>query len=228
MRTPSLRTLSFPLVLAALACTVFAGLTAVMRSMERRALGNPAVREQLLADGRARPLAEVARTIARMQLVTAEVQTTVEANATHDHWRGIASATVEAPVRLLYGVDLSQVDSASIGFSPATSSYVVRIPPPRRIATEVCGGDEVFDVQVGWARLRSMAGEYYLGLARKSLYDRAREMALSPEDAAVVRRTTSEQVEQAVRKLTGKGASISVIIDDSLDSVTTAETAEGR
>jgi hypothetical protein len=213
MRRVSHRT-GFAVVLAALAGLVFLGLTAFMRSLERRALGNPAIREQLTADGRARPLAEVARTIAKLHLVTAEVHTTVATTIAHENWRGVAAANVQAPARLLYGVDVSKVDVRSIGFSPATSTYLVRIPPPMRIATEVCGGDEVFDVHVGWARLRSRAGEYYLGLARRDLYDRALEMTLSPEDARTVRETTRGQVEQAVRTLVGGAAAVTVEFDE--------------
>lgn len=204
----------FAALLAVLAAAVFLGLTAFMRSLERRALGQETIRDQMTLDGRARPLAEVARTIAKLQLVTAEVHTTVATNVSHENWRGLAAATVEAPARLLYGVDVSNVDTRSIGFSPATSAYLVRIPPPIRIATEVCGGDETFNVQVGWARLRSRAGEFYLGLARKDLYAKAQEMTLSADDARTVRETTRSQVEQAVRTLVGGAATVTVVFDE--------------
>jgi hypothetical protein len=206
--------LGFVVVLAALAAGVFVALTAFMRSLEKRALGNTAIRDQLTAEGRARPLADVARTIAKLQLVTAEVETRVATNVTHENWRGMASANVEAPARLLFGVDVSGVAVRSVGFSPATSADLVRIPPPMRIATEVCSGDETVSVQVGWARLRSRAGEYYLGLARKGLYERARDMTLSPADAQTVRETTRRQVEQAVRAMVGGAASVTVVFDE--------------
>lgn len=219
MRVPRSK-LGFAAVLAVLAVGVFAALTTFMRSLEQRALGNPAIRDQLMADGRVRPLADVAQTVAKLQLVTAEVQTTVATNITHENWRGMASATVEAPARLLFGVDVSGVDVRSVGFSPATSAYYVRVPPPTRIATEVCGGQEMVSVQVGWARLRTVAGEYYLGLARRGLYDRAREMTLSPEDALTVRETTRSQVEKAVRSLVGGAASVTVVFDEGPDAAT--------
>jgi len=222
MTNRTLKSLGFPLMLAALAFGVFGSLWVYMGTLERRALNSPAIRDQLLADGHIRPLAEVARTVAKMELVTAEVQTTVSTHIAHENWRGIATASVEAPARLLYGVDLSTVNVQDVGFSPATSAYIMRIPPPRRIATEVCGGDETFNVQVGWARLRSIAGEYYLGLARKSLYDRAREMMLSPEDARIVRETTMKQVEAAVRRLVGGSAPVTVLFDDRASAVAEA------
>lgn len=217
------KTLAFPFILAVLAIGVFGALWVSMREAERRALDNPAIRDQILADGRVRPLADVARTVARLQLVTSEVQTTVKTQMSNDSWRGLATATVEAPARILYGVDLTGVESRNIGFSPATTSYLVRIPPPRRISTEVCGDDETIKVQVGWARLRSRAGEYYLGLARKALYTKAREMTLSPEDVQKVRETTLTQVEKAVRQLVGKGAEVQVVFDESLPAIAGAE-----
>lgn len=217
------KSLVFPAVLAVLATGVYAALVGFMGRLERRAIDNPAVREQLI--GRyARPAAEVAQTIASLQLVTAEVNSRVVTSVTHENWRGPASATVEAPVRLLYGVDVSHLRTESVSFSPASRAYFVRIPPPQRIATEVLGGEETIDVQVGWARLRSRAGEYYLGLARKSLHDRAQELVLGPEDAANVRQITISQVQAAVQKLVGDSASVTVLIDERMDphAVTTA------
>lgn len=217
--------LAFPVMLLLLAGAVFASLSWYMGVLERRALGTPAIRDQLV-HGRARPLAEVAQTVAKMELVTAEVQTCVSTRVEHDNWRGLAAATVEAPVRLLYGVDVSKVKSESIGYSPATKSYLIRIPPPQRIATEVRGGEEEIEVHVGWARLRSRAGEYYLGLARKGLYDAARELTLGPDDSRNVRETTVAQVQSAVKKLVGEEATVKVVIDDALGGVTTATTGE--
>jgi hypothetical protein len=220
------KSLAFPALLVALAVGVYLALAAFMGKLEQRAVANPAVREHLI--GRhARPLADVAQTIASLNLVTAEVRTRVVTSITHENWRGPASATVEAPVRLLYGVDVSQVRSESIAFSPASRAYLVRIPPPQRIATEVLGGDETIDVQVGWARLRSRAGEYYLGLARKSLHDRAQELVLGAEDAANVRQMTIAQVQSAVQKLVGDAASVTVVIEDRLDSPRSITTATG-
>jgi hypothetical protein len=149
-----------------------------------------------------------------MKLVTVEVNTHVESTAEDANWRGDVNARVEAPVRLLYGSDLSKLETGGLSFSPATGAYLVRIPVPERIATEVCTEDDPV-VQVGWMRLRSRAGEYYLGLARRDLYQRACELALSPEDAAMVRRTTREQVEALVKKIVGPRAPVTVTFVES-------------
>ncbi len=224
--TSRVKNLAFPALLALLAAAVFASLWAYMQSLERRALSSPMIRDQILASGRVRPLADVAKVIARMQLVTAEVQTTVQTQMSDENWRGLASATVEAPARILYGVDVSDINVRSVSYSPAESTYLIRIPPPRRMATEVCGDDEKIKVQVGWARLRSIAGEYYLGLARKALYTKARELTLKPDDAARIRETTLTQVKETVQHLVGPDAVVHVIFDDTMPVIADAPEPE--
>jgi hypothetical protein len=185
-----------------------------MRSLESAAVRGEGIRDQLTSAGRPRPLAEVASAVREMKLVTVEVNTSVESSAEDASWRGDVNARVCAPVRLLYGTDLSKLEIGSLALSPATGAYLVRIPVPERIATEVCTEQDP-EVQVGWMRLRSRAGEYYLGLARRDLYQRACELALSPEDAAMVRRTTREQVEAMVRKIVGAKTPVTVTFVES-------------
>lgn len=203
----------YVLTVAALAIGVFAALAASMRAMERRVVAHARVDESLTDAGKARPLAEVARKIAEMKLVTVEVDSTVTAETAHESWRGDVAAKVEAPVKLLYGADLSRMRVGGLTASPI-GGLLVRIPAPERIATEVCGDAENIGVNLGWMRLRSRAGEYYLGLARHDLYQRARELTLSPEDAVFVRRTTREQTEQLVKKIVGERTPVTVVYED--------------
>ena len=100
------------------------------------------------------------------------------------------------------------------GLLTASGAYLVRIPPPERIATEVYSSDEDIKVQLGWMRFRSLSGEYHLGLARRDLHDRAVEVTLSPEDAAMVRRTTLEQVASLVRSVVGERVAVQVVFDE--------------
>jgi hypothetical protein len=204
----------FALVLAMLAAALFAGLAFVMRRMEARALDAPAIRDQLTPEGRPRPLAEVAQTLRQSKLVTVEVQTAVASLSENESWRGDVEARVVAPVRLLYGTDLSNLQVERVVYSPVSGAYLVKIPPPERIATEVYGSDEDINVRLGWLRFRSLSGEYHLGLARRDLHDRAVEVTLSPEDAAMVRRTTLEQVTALVRSIVGDRAAVQVVFDE--------------
>jgi hypothetical protein len=203
----------FLIVLGCMALLLFAGLAAFMQRLERRAVAGGIVDDQLTAAGSPRPLAEVASILRRAKLVTTEINTRVSSVVSDQSWRGDVAATVEAPVRLLYGCDLSRMDVSAVAFSPLTEAYLVRIPAPERIATEV-RTEEGLDVDVGWMRLRSRAGEYYLGLARRSLYERARELTLSPEDAQTVRENTLEQVRAVLGRVLGDGARVQVMFVD--------------
>jgi hypothetical protein len=124
---------------------------------------------------------------------------------------------VEVPVRLSYGTDLSKMEMDAITYSPLLGehgSYIVRIPHPARIATEVYSEKEAPLVQTGWLRLRSRAGEYYLSQARRDVNDQARELVLLPEDAAKVERATKDQVGALLRTIVGEKAAVSVAFKD--------------
>lgn len=204
------------LVLLLLAGGVFAGLATYLKTLERRAVRGVGVRERMTFGGQPRPLAQVTSALRQVKLVTVEVTARVKSEVGDESWRGDVRATVEAPVRLLYGTDLSEMTTERMALSPASGGLFVRIPPPERIATEVCGDAEDIDVRVGWMRLRSMAGEYYLGVARRDLYQRAREITLSPDDARMVRQATREQTEAVIRKVVGPGIPITVAFEDGL------------
>lgn len=210
-RRPTLRYLA---ALGISAAALFCALAAYLRSLETAALSSPAITEQLTASGKARPLAAVSQALREMKLVTVAIDTTVTATTGHDSWRGDVQATIRAPVRLLYGADLSRIDAGAMAYSPLSRGYHIRIPAPERIATEVCGDSEDAEVQIGWLRFRSVAGEYYLGQARKNLYERARDLTLSPADAAFVRRATREQTEALVRKIVGPDAPVTIAFQD--------------
>jgi hypothetical protein len=181
--------------------------------LQQRAMEDSVRRRVLVEEGLGivpRPLADVAKAVRAMKLVTVEIETAVTTKVQDESWRGDITATVTAPARLLYGTDLSHLEVSSLGLSPLTGAYVVRIPRPSRISTEIWADREATEVTTGWLRLRSRAGEYYLGLARKALSERARSMRLTDADAEKVAATTKEQVEALVRQLVGKDARVVV------------------
>ncbi len=204
----------YVLTLGAVALAVFGSLALYMRAMERGVVARARVSEQLTPAGKVRPLAEVTRAIQELKLVTVEVDSKVTAETGHDSWRGDVAAKVEAPVKLLYGADLSKMRVGALTFSPVSGGLLIRIPRPERIAAEVCGDSENIDVTLGWLRLRSRAGEYYVGLARHDLYQRARELTLSEQDAAFVRKATREQTETLVKQIVGARTPVSVVYED--------------
>lgn len=195
------------------ACALFALLAVQQRVMESRAVRRALVDERL--GGAPRPLADVAAAARSLKLVTVEIETSVTATVTDESWRGDVSATVSAPARLMYGTDLSRMEASRVGFSSIEGRYAVRIPRPQRLATEVFPERESARVETGWLRLRTRAGEYMLGLARRALNEQARKMVLRDEDAGRVRAATCEQVARLVRSIVGEQTSVVVTIDES-------------
>ncbi len=197
---------------ALLAGLVFAGLAAWLKSLEHRALSRAVVLERTAAIPDV-SLADVARAVTSLKLVTVEVETTASVTVRDQSWRGDVSATVTAPVRLHYGTDLSLLSSEHILVGAPANRYTVTIPPPTRIATDVFSEKETTKIEIGWLRLRSRAGEHALGQARKLLPAQARAMVLRPDDAQLVATKTVEQVEALIEKILNNRATVSVQIE---------------
>jgi hypothetical protein len=205
----------FMIVLVLLAAGVFAGLASFLSWQQTRALA--AVDEPPPADAAAapaaapRPLADTARLIRDLKLVTVEIRTTVDSQRTDQSWRGDVHATVSAPVRLLYGCDLSAVvadadSSAAAWLRPnlLTGGYTLRVPRPERIAAEIDGQAQHTDVRVGWGRFRDLAGEYHLGQARAGLHEAARRLEPTPAQRRQIEQMTREQLVALVRAISGE------------------------
>jgi hypothetical protein len=143
--------------------------------------------------------------------VTVIVNSRVRTKVRDERWRGTASAEVEAPVRYVYGVDLAGLDPGAIRMGNILGLYEITIPRPTRIAIEVDGSRPVEEiVEVTGTRFRSQAGEYYLGLARKEIYEQARRNNLPPATMEQVYTETREQVEALVRRFVGPSAEVRV------------------
>lgn len=206
-----MRRLIFPVFVVVIGAVLAGGLALFLRAEQERVTAEAASVNVNLA---VRPIADVTRAVRSLKLVTVEIDTKVKVERGDTSWRGDVAASVEVPVRLSFGTDLSGLDVTRLAFSEVEDTYAVRVPRPRRIATEVFGEKEALLVRVGWLRLRSRAGEYYLGLARRDAGSAARELELLPEDAAKVERLTSEQVAGLIRKVVGDRARVVVTFDD--------------
>ncbi len=196
------------------AALVFAALAAWMYTQQSAQLAQAQAAARVNAARPPRPIAEIARAVAAMKLVTVEIDTKVKIERGDESWRGDVLATIEVPVRLSYGTDLSKLELSGLAFSPLTGSYIVRVPTPTRIATQIYGEKSAPQVKTGWLRLRSRAGEYYLSQARKDSPRAAEELELLPEDAARVESTTREQVEKLVKAIVGANANVVVRFKD--------------
>jgi hypothetical protein len=190
---------------------LFAGLAVLLQSQQREVLSTSHAESQLDEEGQLRPLADVIETTRALKLVTVTIDARVRTRIRDERWRGTASAVVEAPVRYVYGVDLSGLDPDAIRMGKILGMYEITIPHPTRIAAEVDGSHPVEEVvEVTGARFRSRAGEYYLGLARKEIYDEARKNALPQETMDEVYSKTREQVETLVHRFVGPSAQVRV------------------
>jgi len=178
------------------------------------------VQEQAVAEVRAgarvnddrppRPIAEVTSAVAAMKLVTVQIDTKVRVQRGEESWRGGVRAAIEMPVRLSYGVNLAGLDVSRLGWSPVAMAYVITLPAPTRIATQLMGERVPAELEVGWLRLRSRAGEYYISQARKDAPGAAMALELLPADAERVELTTRNQVRALVRSLVGQDVSVVV------------------
>ncbi|MBS0265494.1 MAG: DUF4230 domain-containing protein [Planctomycetes bacterium] len=191
---------------------LFAGLAYELKQQQGEILATAVqAAAQFDEEGKLRPVAQVLETTRALKLVTVTVESVVTAKVRDERWRGTATASVQAPVKYVYGVDLSGLDHDSIRRGSILGIYEISIPHPTRIATEVDGSRPVEElVEVSGSRMRSVAGEFYLGLARKAVYEQARKSSLPQEDLERVERITREQVEDLVRRFVGPEAQVSV------------------
>lgn len=214
---PSNRHLSLlvNLLLGMLAILMFVGIAGWLHSQQTRTLSETTVAANLDAEGKLRPLAEVVQLTKSMKLVTVVVDSKVRAETGVDTWRGDVEAAVEAPVRYVYGVDLSNLEPNAFHTGTILRGYDIVVPRPERIAVEVDGSNTLDEkVRVTGTRFRTRAGEYYLGLARKKLYEQARKNTLSEEEMKQVSNTTKEQIEDLVRRFVGERAYVNVRYED--------------
>jgi hypothetical protein len=173
------------------------------------------IESELDRNGRIRPVAQVLQLVRELKLITASARSSVETTVTDARWRGTASATVEAPVKYSYGVDLSPLPDESVKFNPISRTYSVTVPPPQRIAVEVDTSHPVQEViRVSGTRFKTLAGRDQLVLALKALTDEANRQSLPADQIAQIRETTRGQIASLVLKILGNEHPIRVRFND--------------
>ncbi|MBX3358717.1 MAG: DUF4230 domain-containing protein [Phycisphaeraceae bacterium] len=195
------------------AAALFAALAVYIRGVERSVVESETLDREVRAAPPGRDPAQLAGLVRTMRLVTVEIDTTVTSTAGDESWRGDVSAKLSAPVRLYYGTDLAGLGPSDVSAGPL-GGVIVRVPRPRRLATEIYPEREDPEVLVGWLRFRSRAGEYYLSQARRDLAEHARQMPLSRDDLAKVEQATRDQITALLRAMLGDDKPISVIFTD--------------
>lgn len=225
--TESRQSLTHPALFARIAplffrCLMLAGgvlgflvIADMLRRQQDTIVSSATMTSHLDDAGRLRPLSDVVALTQTLKLVTVVVDARVQAVVRDDSWRGSAAATVEAPVQYIYGIDLSKLQSECFSLDNNRGCYGITLPPPARIAVDVDGSHPISEtVDVGGTRFRTRAGEYCLGLARKKVYDQARQNTLSQEQMQDIRQKTRTQVEDLVRRFVGPNATVKVRFGD--------------
>jgi len=145
-----------------------------------------------------------------LKIITSVINTRLIVRKSDESWRGDAAATIEVPVRLHYGVDMQSLPADAIRIGPDGVSYVVQLPKPRRISVEVLPEVGEPQLQVGWGRWKSWAGEQMLAEARKQALLESQRFIPGADDMARVRQQTAEQIEALVKHIAGERAKVRV------------------
>lgn len=195
----------------AAALSLFATLAVVLRWQEQRAIRDFAVERDSAAPVAAAPISvgqdlepfelNAVRLVRSLKLVTVEAEATASASRFDQNWRGRAEARVSAPVRHLYGVDLTNLRDDAISTGEILGTLSLRLPTPERIASEVDFDELRERVDVGGWRFRSGIGAQLLNQARLGVGRAAPEATLSLEQQQEIRAQTRERVRELVTKL---------------------------
>lgn len=193
-----------------------------------KSLEDAVIREAaVLAHGAARrpQVAEIDRALEAMSLITVILESRVTSTVKDESWRGNVDAMVTVPVRLFFGTDLDRARVSVTELSPLARTYRITVPPPRRLATELITDRESANVDLGWLRFRTRAGEYFLGQARRQLSEAAAAMTIDESQALRVRDETRTRLVRLVTLVLGEQeaarAQVRVDFDDDLTTPTT-------
>jgi ribulose 1,5-bisphosphate synthetase/thiazole synthase len=134
-----------------------------------------------------------------MKLVTIEMTLSVESSYEDPSWRGDARATIKAPVKYLYGVNLEELSKDDFQVGPVFETIVITIPEPRLLAVDPGTSAAEYLVEATGTRTIKLAGEHAKAAARIKFDREAREQTLSPERLEEIRVESKARVEQLAK-----------------------------
>ena len=195
------------------------GLALWLREEQRKvgsqpATDTPAAATASLPPPSPSPELRLTELIRMAQLFTVELRAPVAVEVADECWRGTATARVAAPARFLYGVDLARLSPMDVSMSSMLGIATVTLDPPKRLATELDMGSPQETVEVRGLRLRAMAGERVLGLARLTIQTQATRAYLSARDEMIVREESRQRVAELISRLSGDGRPVIVRFSD--------------
>lgn len=155
-----------------------------------------------LAPPSTRPVsvAVIAREARDLKLITWAFETTVDAQSVSDKWYGDSIATVRAPVRYQYGIDLGTLKEDSIFRDANTGQLMFIVKPPQRLSAEVDLERLEQSLKTSGLRWRSR-NQSQLKATLRELGAIANGLTLSPGDEQRMREVSRQQVERHLQRV---------------------------
>lgn len=148
-------------------------------------------------------LATIVSEARELKLITWSFETEVDAQSVSDRWYGDSIASVRAPVKYQYGVDLASLGEDAVFRDPATGELTFIVATPRRLSVEI--DLERLEQSLKTSGLRWKArNQGQLDETRAQLGTVAKHLELSPRDDQRMREASREQIERHLRQVLGR------------------------
>ena len=181
---------------ASAAIALAVGVGAVTYWMQpREAATDPAIIPATAPTSRPATLAVIVREARDLKLITWSFETTVDAQSVSDKWYGDAVATVRAPVKYQYGIDLATLEEGSIFRDANTGQMMFIVHAPQRLSVEIDLERLEESLQTSGLRWKSR-NQSQLDDTRSRLGAIAKGLELSKRDDARMKEISREQIER--------------------------------
>ena len=129
-----------------------------------------------------------------LKFITWSFETEVDAQSISDRWYGDAVASVRAPVKYQYGIDLAALVEDAVFRDPSTGALTFVVPSPERLSVEIDLERLEQSLKTSGMRWKSR-NQAQLDETRAQLGTIARNLELSPRDQQRMREVSRQQIE---------------------------------
>jgi len=135
------------------------------------------------------------------RLVTATVDEELEITKHSESWRGDARIVVRCPVRISYSVDLKSISEHEVAYNAKRRLLTVLIPDIKIEAVDYDLKKATVCMDLGWARTKARAGQFFQNEAQKMIHSSATELARNKRVMAKARLLTLPAVREQLQKV---------------------------
>lgn len=135
-----------------------------------------------------------------LKLITWSFETSVDAQSVSDKWYGDSIASVRAPVRYQYGVDLTTLEEGSIFRDANTGQVLFIVHPPSRLSVEIDLERLEESLRTSGMRWKSR-NQDQLDDTRRQLGEVAKNLELSKRDEQRMREVSRLQIEAHLQRV---------------------------